>query len=109
MAPTPKNQPNSVYQAPLGQSTGHRTSIVSIVILLIIAIIIAVLGFERIKTIKDEDAKLKRQQQAQTETVNANLRAQQAQKERDANMMSELESIGASGSSEDITAIEASF
>lgn len=51
-----KNQMNSMYQAPMQQG-GHRTSMLSIIILLIIAIIVAILGFGRINALKQEDAR----------------------------------------------------
>ena len=59
-----KNQMNSVYQAPMQQG-GHKTSILSIIILLVIAIIVAVLGFGRINELKQEDARASMDNQTQ--------------------------------------------
>lgn len=111
MAPISKNQVNSVYQAPLGQPTGHRTSTVAIVILLVIAIIVAVLGFGRIKNIKEEETKLRNKQNAEMQAAYNRLRVQQENQKRDASIISELENINANASSstEDIATIEAAF
>ena len=59
-----KNQMNSVYQAPMQQG-GHKTSLLSIIVLLIIAIIVAVLGFGRINALKQEDARASMNTQTQ--------------------------------------------
>lgn len=59
-----KNQMNSVYQAPMQQG-GHRTSLLSIIVLLIIAIIVAVLGFGRINALKQEDSRARMNTQTQ--------------------------------------------
>lgn len=45
-----------MYKSPMGQS-GHKSSVLALIILLAIAIIVAVLGFGRIKTIKQEEAR----------------------------------------------------
>lgn len=52
---SPNNQMNSMYKSPLKQS-GHKSSVLALIIFLVIAIAVAVLGFGRIKTIKQEEA-----------------------------------------------------
>lgn len=87
----------------------HKTSIVSIVVLLIVAIIVAILGFGRINSIKEEDAKIKKQNAAQQQSAVSRAQAEKMQKAQDANILKDLTDISTGASAEDMTQIETSF
>ncbi len=112
MDPITNNQMNSMYQAPLGQQPVHRTSIVSIVILLLIAIIVAVLGFGRINSMKEEQAKMMQKEAEQAQMIQKeaqNRAAIQAQAEADANILTDLENISSDTNDEDMKDLESAF
>jgi uncharacterized protein HemX len=109
MDPISNNQMNSMYQAPAGKSPEHKTSTLSIVILLIIAIIVAILGFGRINNLKDEDAKLKQQDSMRQQSEQSRARAEQNRKAQDANILNDLNDISADTSASEMTKIESSF
>jgi predicted Holliday junction resolvase-like endonuclease len=110
MDPISNNQMNSVYQAPVGKQPAHRTSIVSIVILLIIAIIVAVLGFGRINNIKEEDARAKAELDTQQQSAQAQVKAEQARRAQDANMVNDLNSISSTSTTvQEKSQIDSSF
>ncbi|MCF7865259.1 MAG: hypothetical protein K9M11_02030 [Candidatus Pacebacteria bacterium] len=109
MDPKTNNQMNSMYQAPVGPQPEHKTSIVSIVILLIIAILVAVLGFGRINNLKEEAAKINNQNMMQQKSAQDRQRAEQAKKVEDASILNDLDNISADENAEDMTKIDASF
>ena len=109
MDPITSNQMNSMYQAPLGQQPTHRTSIVSIIILLVIAIIVAVLGFGRIDSMKEEQAKAIQKEAEQARMIQMEAQAAAAAKASEASILTDLENISAETNDGDIAEIEAAF
>lgn len=93
----------------LTQQPTHKTSIVSIVILLIIAIIVAVLGFGRINNIKEQDVQAKKQAMTQQQAAESRMKAEQMRKTQDANILNDLNGLSAESSAEEMTKIESSF
>ncbi|MBP6974338.1 MAG: hypothetical protein KBB54_00125 [Candidatus Pacebacteria bacterium] len=112
MDPIVNNQMNSMYQAPL-QSAGHRTSILAVIVLLLIASIIAVLGFGRIKNMKEED--MKAQQAASVvQAQNEAMQKQNAQNADniatdDESILLDIEAVSGASSDADMKVIEAEF
>lgn len=105
------NQVNSMYQPPVQQNQGHKTSVVAILVFVIIAVLVAVLGFGRIHNMKEEDAKAAAEQarQAQiTANKNAAMKAQAAKLSED-NILKELNAIDSASNTEAIKAIESAF
>lgn len=109
MDPITNNQMNSMYQAPLGQQPVHRTSIVSIIVLLLIAIIVAVLGFGRINSMKEEQAKMIQKEAEQARMIQVEAQATAAAKTNDASILTDLENISSETNTQDIAEIEAAF
>lgn len=109
MDPITNNQMNSMYQAPLGQQPVHRTSIVSIIVLLLIAIIVAVLGFGRINSMKEEQAKMIQKESEQARMIQMEAKATAAAKADEASILTDLENISSETNDEDIAEIEAAF
>ncbi len=112
MDPITNNQMNSMYQSPLGQQPVHRTSIVSIIILLLIAIIVAVLGFGRISSMKEEQAKMMQKDAEQAQMLQKQAQSQaafDAQVEADANILTDLENISSDTNDEDMKDLESAF
>ncbi len=112
MDPITNNQMNSMYQAPLGQQPTHRTSIISIIVLLLIAIIVAVLGFGRINSMKEEQVKMMQKEAKQAEMIQMeakNRAAIRARAEADANILMDLENISSGSNEEDIKSLESAF
>lgn len=93
----PVNQMNSMYQSPLQQNNSHKSSILAIIIFLIIAIIVAVLGFGRIGTLKNEDAAARQSNKQNTKT------------QQDVNVFSELDATLAADSKSDTDKIDQEF
>jgi Tfp pilus assembly protein PilO len=109
MDPITNNQMNSMYQAPLGQQPVHRTSIVSIIILLLIAIIVAVLGFGRINSMKEEQTKMMQKEAEQARMIQMEAQATAAAKADEASILTDLENISVDSNAEEIADIEAAF
>ena len=105
------NQMNSMYQPPVQQAPKHRTSLVAVIVFLIIAIIVTVLGFGRINSMKEEDARLQSEQARQAQMTaqkNAQIRAQNEAISEES-ILKDLENINSSSNTADVTAIEAEF
>lgn len=109
MDPITNNQMNSMYQAPLGQQPVHRTSIVSIIVLLVIAIIVAVLGFGRINSMKEEQAKMIQKESEQARMIQMEAKATAAAKADEASILTDLENVSSETNAGDIAEIEAAF
>ncbi len=109
MDPIVNNQMNSMYQAPLGQQPVHRTSILSIIVLLLIAIIVAVLGFGRINSMKEEQAKMIQKEADQARMIQIETQATAAAKADEASILTDLENISTESNDKDIAEIEAAF
>jgi type II secretory pathway pseudopilin PulG len=93
----------------LTQQPTHKTSIVSIIVLLVIAIIVAILGFGRINSIKEQDLNANRQNAAQQQSAISREKAEQIRKAQDANILKDLNDISTESSADEMTKIEASF
>lgn len=109
MDPIANNQMNSMYQAPLGQQPVHKTSIISIVILLLIAIIVAVLGFGRINNMKEEQAVMMQKEAEQAQMIQMEAQATADAKADEASILTDLENISSETNDGDIAEIEAAF
>lgn len=109
MDPITNNQMNSMYQAPLGQQPVHRTSIVSIIVLVLIAIIVAVLGFGRINSMKEEQAKMIQKEAEQARMIQMEAQATAAAKANEASILTDLKNISSETNTQDIAEIEAAF
>lgn len=109
MDPIVNNQMNSMYQAPLGQQPVHRTSILSIIVLLLIAIIVAVLGFGRINSMKEEQAKMMQKEADQARMIQMETQATAAAKADEASILTDLENISTESNDADMAEIEAAF
>lgn len=109
MDPIVNNQMNSMYQAPLGQQPVHRTSILSIIVLLLIAIIVAVLGFGRINSMKEEQTKTIQKEAEQARMIQIETQATAAAKADEASILTDLENISTESNDKDIAEIEAAF
>lgn len=112
MDPITNNQMNSMYQAPLGQQPVHKTSIITIIVLLLITIIVTVLGFGRIKNMKEEQVKMIQKEAKQAEMIQMEARKQaaiKAQAEADANILSDIENVSSTSIEQDIKSIESAF
>jgi amino acid permease len=109
MDPIINNQMNSMYQAPLGQQPVHRTSTISIIILLVIAIIVAVLGFGRINSMKEEQAKIMQKEAEQARMIQVQAQSAAAAKASEASILTDLENISSESNDGDIAEIEAAF
>lgn len=99
-----------MYQPP-AQQQGHKTSVVAILVFVLIAILVTVLGFGRINSMKEEDARLQAEQarQAQiTASKNAAMKAE-AEKLSEENILNELNTLDSASNTADIKAIEAEF
>lgn len=109
MDPMNNNQMNSMYQSPLGQQPKHKTSIISIIVFLLIAIIVAVLGFGRINTIKEETDKLEMQNAKAAQEMEVKTKAMEEKQKDEANILSDLDAINIESNASDIAEIEAAF
>lgn len=109
MDPITNNQMNSTYQAPLGQQPVHRTSIVSIIVLLLIAIIVAVLGFGRINSMKEEQAKTVQKEAEQARMIQTQAQAAANAKAEEASILSDLENVSSETNDDDIKSLESAF
>ena len=112
MNPT-SNQMNSIYQSPLGQQPVHRTSIISIIVLLLIAIIVAVLGFGRINNMKEEEARMMQQEQEasrmRTEQMQNQTQTTEQTSDASADVLLELNSMDGDTNDADIKTMESAF
>ncbi len=112
MNPT-SNQMNSMYQSPLGAQPKHKTSVLSIVVLLLIAGIIAVLGFGRINNMKEEEMKMMQQQADQARMMQEQNQATDnsaaAEDDASADVLVELEAMDADTNDADIRTMESAF
>lgn len=109
MDPITNNQMNSMYQAPLGQQPVHRTSIISIIVLLLIAIIVAVLGFGRINSMKEEQAKIMQKEAEQARMIQMQAQSAAAAKAEEASILSDLENVSSETNDDDIKSLESAF
>lgn len=109
MDPITNNQMNSMYQAPLGQQPVHRTSIISIIVLLLIAIIVAVLGFGRINSMKEEQAKTVQKEAEQARMIQMQAQAAANAKAEEASILTDLENVSSETNDADIKSLESAF
>jgi uncharacterized protein HemX len=109
MDPINNNQMNSMYQSPLVQQPKHKTSVVSVIVLLLIASIVAVLGFGRVNTIKEEADKLELQNAKTSQEMESKTKAMEEKKKAEANILSDLDAINIESNASDIAEIDAAF
>lgn len=99
---------NPTNQAPMGQPQ-HKTSTLTIIILLIIAVIVAVLGFGRINSLKEESARMNKQMSSQQQAAESRKKAEQARRTQDANILKDLNEISAESSTQEKAQIDSAF